>query len=347
MQKKHNHTFIIAEMAWAHEGSVDIAKTIIKGAADAGADAISVHITNMPAYMVQNYKSLSGQTLSEGREDVNIYNYQDKINIKDKDWGPLFSYARKFKLKVCAMTNDLPSLALCQKLKPEMYAIHASCFLEEDLIRSVGRQGNPVVLRIGGATLGEIEWVVHLLKEEGAGEIILLHGIQLYPTTIEGHHLNLIPSLKSIFDLTVGVADHVDANAPFALIMPLLAIPLGAKVIEKHITHDRTLKGEDSESALNPDEFKTFVEYVRASEKALGTSHFRKLSQAEIIYRGVSRKKTVAAKNLKKGETIKKSSFTAKRSDEGMPPNETPLIIGKKANRNIKKDEGITWEKIS
>ena len=185
---KNNHTFIIAEMAWAHDGSLDLARQIIKGASDARADAISVHITNMPAYMVRNYKSLAGQTLSEGREDVDIYGYQDKINIKDKDWGPLFRYARNLGLKVCAMTNDLASVALCQKLKPEMYAIHASCFLEEDLIREVGKQKKPVVLRIGGATLGEIEWVIRLLKEEGSGEIILLHGIQLYPTTIEDHH---------------------------------------------------------------------------------------------------------------------------------------------------------------
>lgn len=339
-------TFIIAEMAWAHDGLPEKAKTIMKGAKEAGADAISVHITNMPAYMVKHYKSLAGKTLSEGREDFNIYAYQDAINIKDKDWPGLFSYAKKLGLAILAMPNDHPSIALCRKLKPDAHVIHASCFTDEDFVSAVGKEKKPVILRMGGATIGEIERTVRLLQHAGASEVVLLHGIQLYPTNIGDTHIGLVPALRDMFGLNVGLADHVDATSPLASIIPLLAIPLGITIIEKHITHDRSLKGEDIEAALNPDEFKTFVSYVRAAEKAMGVSSFRDLSQAEIVYRGVSRKKTVAAKDIKKGEKITKTHLAFKRSDTGAPMEESKYLIERTAKEEVKKDEGITWERI-
>lgn len=338
--------FIIAEMAWAHDGLIHNAKKIVKGAADAGADAISIHITHLQEYMAEDYGSSAGQTLSAGKETLSVYDYLRRINLTDKDWHTLFSYARSLGLGICAMPNDFRSLRLCKKLKPDMYVIHASSFTEEQFVRAVGSEKKPVILRIGGAFLGEIERTVNLLKKQGVDEIILLHGIQLYPTKVEDMQLNILPSLKSIFRLTVGLADHIDADSPLALILPLLAIPLGATVIEKHITYDRSKKGEDFEAALNPDEFKTFVGYLRAAQNALGTTHFRDLSKSELTYRNVARKKTLAAKDIKRGEKIKISSITFKRSDKGMTMEESKYVIGMRAKRDIRKNEPILWHSI-
>ncbi|GAI33805.1 unnamed protein product, partial [marine sediment metagenome] len=116
--------------------------------------------------------------------------------------------------------------------------------------------------------------------------------------------LKLIPSLREIFGVPVGLADHIDAESELALIIPLLAVSMGVTVIEKHITHDRSLKGEDIEAALNPDEFKKFVEYIQEAKKALGKSRFRDFSEAELKYREVSRKKTVASKSLSISESL-------------------------------------------
>lgn len=339
-------TFVISEMAWSHDGSVQKAKKIIKGAAAAGADAISVHITHMEDYMVRNYGCFAGQTVSFGKEKLNIYEYLEKINLKDSEWKELFAYAKGLGLAICAMPNDFKSLGLCKKIKPDIYVISAACFIEEDFIIEIAKQKKPVILRIGGATLGEIENTINLIKKEGASDIILLHGIQLYPTKIEDTHLNLIPSLKKIFGLPVGLADHIDADSKLSLIIPLIAIPTGAEVIEKHITHNRSLKGEDFEAALNPDEFKKFVEYIRKAEKSLGKSHFRDFSEAELKYRKVSRKKTVAFKRINKNEKITKENITFKRSDEGVYPDESKFLIGRIAKKDIQKDESITFDKI-
>lgn len=338
--------FIIAEMAWSHDGSVGNAKKIIKGAAEAGADAISVHITSMKDYMVKNYGCSGGQTLSAGKEKENIYDYLNKINLKDKDWEELFSYARNLGLLICVMPNDFKSLSLSKRLKPDIYVIAAACFMEENFVVEIAKQKKPVILRIGGASLGEIEKTINLIKKGGVENIILLHGIQLYPTRIENTHLNLIPSLKKIFGLPVGLADHIDAESEIALIVPLMAIPFGATVIEKHLTHNRSLKGEDIEAALNPDEFKKFVGYVRETEKALGASCFRDLSEGELKYREVSRKRTVATKKINKNEKITKDNITFKRADKGVYPDESKHLIGRTANCDIEEDEPITWNKI-
>jgi sialic acid synthase SpsE len=339
-------TFIIAEMAWSHDGSVGNARKIIKGAADAGADAISLHITSLKDCMVKDYVCSAGQTLSAGKEKERIYDCLDRINLKASDWEELFPYGKRSGLAVCAMPSDMPSLRLCEQLNPDMYVIGSSCFVEENLVSEVAKQRKPVILRIGGATLGEIENTINLIKKCGTEDIILLHGIQLYPTKLEDTHLGLIPSLKAIFGLHVGLADHIDAESELALIIPLLAIPLGVTVIEKHITHDRRLGGEDIEAALNPDEFKKFVEYIREAEKSLGASSYAELSGGVLKYRMVSRKRVVASKKIGKGEKITKNDIGFKRSDEGIYPDESRFIIGRTVNQDIEEDKPITWDKL-
>lgn len=338
--------FIIAEMAWSHDGSVDNAKKIIKGAAEAGADAISFHFTCLKDYMVKDYGCSAGQTLSAGKESEKIYDYLEKINLKNSDWEELFPYAKNLGLDICVMPNDFESFRLSKKLNPDIYVIASACFLEEDFIKEIAREKKPIILRIGGATLSEIERAVNLIKKEGNDEIVLLHGIQLYPTRVEDAHLNLIPSLKKIFGLPVGLADHIDAESDLALIVPLAGISMGIRVIEKHITHDRSKKGEDIEAALNPDEFKKFVRYIREAEKALGKSYFRELSEGELKYRNVSRKRTVALKKINRGEEITRDKITFKRADEGISPLEIKYLIGRRASCDIEEDEPILWDKL-
>ncbi len=338
--------FIIAEMAWSHDGSVAKAKAIIKGAYDAGADAISLHITSLPDYMVKGYGRATKHTISVGKRKEDIYTYLDKLNLKNKDWETLFTYARSLRLAICAMPNDLPSLEFCRNLKPDAYVIAAACFAEERMVKEIAREKKPVILRIGGATLEEIKTVVNLIKEQGTTDIVLLHGIQLYPTKIEDNNLKLIPSLKAMFGLSVGLADHMDGDTEAAMILPLVALGFGANVIEKHLTHNRKLKGEDYISALDPAMFKKLVANIREIEKSFGSGKFHALSAGELRYREVSRKRTVAARLIKKGKKITEADFTFKRANDGVYPDEAKSIIGKMARVDIKKDVPLTWDKL-
>ncbi|MEK6704707.1 MAG: N-acetylneuraminate synthase family protein [Bdellovibrionota bacterium] len=338
--------YVIAEMAWAHDGSLDKAKKIVSGASYAGADAISMHITSLEDYMVRDYGRLAKATLSVGKRTEDVYDYLDRISIKNSGWKELFAYAKSLGLAVCAMPNDIPSLKLCSELNPDSYVIAAACFAEENLVSEIARQRKPLILRIGGATLGEIEKVVNLIRVQGVEDIVLLHGIQLYPTKIENTDIRLIPSLKAIFGFPVGLADHMDAESPLSRMVPLVALGFGANVIEKHITHDRALKGEDYISSLNGDEFQKLVEYIRELEKSFGSPSMKPLSEGELRYRQVSRKRTVAGRAITKGTKITKEDIAFKRADSGVYPDEVTTVIGRTAASDIKLDGPITSDKV-
>ena len=166
-----------------------------------------------------------------------------KIRQMDLD---IILASRYFKIK---------SFDFAEKWKPEAYVIPTSNFEEYSFIQKIGASGKPVYLRVGGASLGEIETTVKILKNTGSGQVTLLYGHQNYPTSIEDTNLGFIPYLKKSFNLPVGIAEHVDGDDEFSVVAPLLAIPLGVSCIEKHLTHDRSKRGEDFEAALNREEF--------------------------------------------------------------------------------------------
>lgn len=338
-------TFIIAEMAWSHDGSVEKAKKIIEAASDARADAIKFHITSLQDYMVPYYGSGKGR-VSAGKETRRVYDYLRSINLDKKAWNELFAYTKELELLIIAMCNDLPSLRFISKLNPDAYDIHSSCLSDEDFVKKVAKDMKPVLLGIGASTLSEIERAISWIKETGNSDIALIYGFQSYPTKLEDMHLRYIQSLKQMFLLPVGFADHTDGGSEFALITPLVASALGANIIEKHLTYDRSVRGEDFESALNPSDLKRFVQLLREVEKAFGSSAVRRFSEAELKYRQVSKKRAVAKMDIKKNEKMTKDKIAFKRSDEGVYPEESKFLIGRHARHDIAKEESLTWEKM-
>lgn len=336
-------TYIIAEMAYSHDGSEDLAKAILDGAADAGADAISLHFTHMPDYMVRHYGSGPGR-VSAGKDTKPIYDYLVDISLPFDAWASVVAHARRRAIDVVVMPNDPASLRFAETQKPEAYVLSAACFEEYDFIRAVARTARPMYLRVGGATLGEMEKVINLIRGEGNSAITLLYGHQSYPTGISDTNLNFLPCLKSTFGLPVGIADHVDADDDFAGVVPLLAIPLGIACIEKHITHDRAKRGEDFESALNSGELKLLVDRTRKAEQALGRAHASGLDESSATYRRNVRKRLVAARLIEAGQVLRESDVVAKRSDEGLSPSCKELIVGRSAINDIAFDAGITFD---
>ncbi len=332
--------YIIAEMAYSHDGSTELARDIVAKAARAGAEAISIHFTHMPEYMVRHYGAGPGR-VSAGKDVKPIYDYLEEISLSFDDWRGVVDTIRKTDLDLIVMPNDNASLAFAETLVPDAYVLSAACFEEQDFIAQVGSTSKPVYLRVGGATLDEIETVVEILQNSGAGQQILLYGHQNYPTGPADTNLAALTRLKQLFDLPVGVAEHVDAEDDFALIAPLLAIPLGVVAIEKHLTHDRAKKGEDFESALNVDEFEIFVERVRKAESAIGRGDIG-TDESSAAYRRNVRKRLVAAAPIRAGDTITDKLVAAKRADEGISPVRRDEIVGRIALQDIKPDTGLT-----
>ena len=331
--------FIIAEMACSHDGSMEIAKKIIDAAAESRADAINFQMTSLAEYMVPNY---SAGGVSEGKDESDIYGYLKKIFwFGENEWKELFDYAKERDLLISVTCNDIPSAKLATTLGADIYQIHSSSLSEEKLVKTIAKNEKPICLKIGGTFLGELENVISWIMEEGNEEIMLLHGFQNYPTKLEDVNMRFIPTLEKLFALPVGFADHTDGGSELALVVPLLALPFGASFIEKHLTHDRTQKCEDFESALNPEDFKKIVNNVREAEKIFGSESMRTFSEDELKYRQVSKKRAVANRDMDKGNILKSEDIIFKRSDEGILPDESKFVIGRKLKFNIKENNPI------
>jgi sialic acid synthase SpsE len=342
-------TYVIAEMAWAHNGSLDTAIQILHGAKKAGADAVGIHLTSMPDYMVPRYLCNAGQTISGSQpsNDGEIYRYLERLNLKWEEWLRFLQVTDELKIDVCAMCNDSVSLNFGKSQRQiSSYALAAACFTEVDFVRETARQNKPMVLRIGGATLGEIERAVSAIRECGNDDIVLLHGIQLYPTDPGLLNLSALTVLKTVFNTAVGIADHIDGGLQEAQMLPALAIPYGISVIEKHITLDRALKHEDYEAALGVAEFARFTELVHLAERAIGDGAIGALTPAEIKYRRVSRKRAVARRAIPLGTVITPADITFKRADHGLDASEASLLVGRTLKCNVSLDDGLDLSKI-
>lgn len=334
---------INAEMACAHNGDLDIAKKIIDVASDSGADSINFQMVCMEKYMVRNFgEGKSGKgIISQGKDDSDIYKYIDALMFKEAGWAVLFDYARQKNILICAQPNDEESLMWAKNLNPDFYSISSATLSEIELVGAIAAEKKPLLLRISGALQGEIEKALAMIRLMGNEDIVLLYGYQNYPTDIEKINLNFIKKLKSLYGLPVGFADHTDGGNDLALVVPLLAIPFGVAVLEKHITHDRELKCEDFESALGPIEFKKFVEHVDISRTAMGHSYFMGMSESEIEYRNVSKKKIVATRKVLAGHIAQKEDFAFKRADYGMTPDELKYLLGREFKAEILPDQVI------
>ena len=340
------NTYIVAEMAWAHDGSLEKAIQIMRSAKEAGADAIGIHITDLPSYMVPHYGSGEGR-VSAGKEHMKVFQYLEDINLTNDDWSKFAEAARATDIELCVMPNDLPSLAYCERvIKPEYYVLTAAAFVESEFILAVANTGRPTIFRVGGATIGEIEASLNLFRTNGGGEVTLLHGFQNYPTKLEDTNVRQIKTLQKMFDVSVGLADHIDGGEAIAKTVPLLALALGATCIEKHITLNRAEKGEDFEAALDPQDFNEFVTYIRAGEIALGESSWGPLSSAAERYRDVSRKRMVAARKINTGSVLIREDITFKRADVGISPDLLGNVIGRIAKCDLDVNDGITLEDL-
>lgn len=352
-------TYIIAEVAWGHCGKLDYAYKMLEGVKDAGADAIGIHLTHLKSYMTKNYNCIAGQTISNKNEslsnDLNetseIYNYLSKINLIDDEWLLLDKKAKELNIDLIVMCNDFKSLEFSKNISVKKYVISAASFLEKGFINEILDINPHLIVRIGGATLSEIDELVNfVLSKNDKTTLELLVGIQLYPTPIKEMHIASINTLKERYDqnrVFFGLADHIDGDEKIAKYLPALALPLGIKTIEKHITIDRKLKQEDFEAALDIKEFKELVDFIKSAEIALGDGSLDYLENDSYhTYRNVSRKKVVASKQIKKGQIISKDDLSFMRSDFGCQISELESILGRSANKNISKHEGITVEDV-
>jgi sialic acid synthase SpsE len=189
--------------------------------------------------------------------------------------------------------------------------------------------------------LDDVTAAVEEVRAEGNGQVILLHGVQNFPTRVEDSHLRFMKTLKETFALPVGFLDHVDGGSPMARLLPALALAFGADLIEKHITLDRTAKGFDYESALEPKIFGEMVDFLRDAEKAFGSRTQPPDVSAERYHR-MMRRAVLSCEVLPKGEPVRAEQFAFLRHELGLAPKDAGRLIGRRPRREIE-----AWEPLA
>jgi len=306
-------TYVVAEMACAHDGHLDRARSIINAAAQSKADAVQFQI-----FTVSNLISPLSPSFEQSM----------KLEIPSGAWPMLFDHVRSLNLDIWATIFDEASLSIACECGADVIKIHSSDLSNPGLLKQAAFVGRPLALSVGGSLPEEIDRAVNFLRKNGACEILLIHGFQAFPTKPYDSHLRFIQTLKSTYGCPVGYQDHTDGGSPLATALPLAAIGFGAVVLEKHLTDDRSRKGIDYESSLGPDEFAHFVELVRTIDEAAGDGSVRPLSVAELEYRRRMKKSAVLASSVKKGDLITKEKLRFMRSGTGISPWDAQTIIG-------------------
>ena len=318
--------FVLAEVASAHGGSLDNALKMLEAAFKMGADGIKFQLFRSEQLVVRRHP---------GRKDF------DTIQLTTKEWRKLLKAARASGLTLLVEAFDEASLELAAEEGADAFKVHSTDMENPEFIRAVAETGKPVLFATGGVPE---EAVREALGIVGSAPVVLLHGFQTFPTPVEEIRYRELAAWKERYRVPVGFLDHTDGGSAFALVAPALAMAWGANLVEKHFTLDRSEKGYDYQSSLNPEDFYRMVELLRQAEAAAGDGPAAQSEAAQRYHRLMARH-VVAGSLISRGEVLTAEKLAYKRTDSrfepGFPPRESHRIIGRRASRPIQADETI------
>lgn len=329
--------FVIADAGVNHGNDVKIAKKMIEEAAKAGADSIKFQ-----TYKAEKIAAKDSPAYWKTAETQ--YEYFKKYDkFDEEDYRELAGYAKEKNLIFMSTPFDLEAVDFLNELVP-VFKISSSDITNTPFIRYIARKSKPIFLSTGASTIGEINDAVTVIEEEGNKQIVILHCVLSYPTKYEDANLNMIVHLRNVFpNYLIGLSDHTlpDKN----MLALTTAVLLGAKVIEKHFTFNKSLKGNDHYHSMDFQDLKTFVKNLDLLERILGETEKKPL-ETERLARKYARRSIVAKTNIFKGTRITEDLLDFKRPGTGIAPKFLELVVGRTAKKDIKNDEIIKWEDI-
>ena len=266
----------------------------------------------------------------------------DLYNLAHTPWEwhePIMERARELGMICFSTPFDKSAVDFLESLDVPAYKIASFEIVDLPLIRYIARQGKPIILSTGMATLAEIDEAVRTIREAGNDQIALLKCTSAYPAPPEEMNLRTIPHLAAAFGVPVGLSDHT-----LGIATSVAAVALGACIIEKHFTLSRADPGPDSAFSLEPHEFKAMVDAVRETEKALGTVRYD-VAEHEKASR-VFRRSLFAVKDIEAGEEFTEENVRSIRPGYGLPPKYLSTVLGRKAAGKITRGTPLSWDLI-
>ena len=325
---------IIAEAGVNHNGSLEIAKKMVDEAKNAGTDIIKFQTLRPNLLVSKNAKKAEYQIKNTNNDDSQL-TMLAKLSLSDSDFLELKSYCDEKEIVFLSTPFDTESIDFLNTFSMPFWKIPSGEITNYPYLVKIAKTGKDIVMSTGMSEIHEIEETIKVLKENGCGKISLLHCNTEYPTPYEDVNLKAMLTLKEKFDLEVGYSDHTNG-----IEVPIAAVAMGAKIIEKHFTLDRNMEGPDHKASLEPNELKQMVKSIRNIENALGDG-IKKVSNSERKNIEIARKSIVAKCNIAKDEVFTTNNITTKRPGNGINPMKWNEILGKRAKRDFLEDELI------
>lgn len=320
---------------------LDAAKLYIDKVAEAGVDCAKFQSYKAETLVSKNSPAYWDTTKEPTKTQYELFLRHDSFG--ENEYGELCDYTHAKGMDFTSTPFDYASADYLRDMV-DFYKISSSDLSNIPFIRHIGAKGKPVYMSVGAAYLSEVEEAIRTLKESGCKDIALLHCVLSYPTAPENTNLRVIETLKRAFpDVRVGFSDHV---APNDTMMTLAAAYLiGAEIIEKHFTLDKTLSGNDHYHAGDPEDFQKAVANFKWINTILGSAE-KTVLDCERVPRREARRSLVLTRDMKTGEVIGEKDIMAKRPGTGISPKFTDIVIGKTVNQDLAEDTTLTWEMV-
>jgi N-acetylneuraminate synthase len=331
---------IIAEAGVNHNGDINLAKELINIASDANADYIKFQTFKAENLASKDAEKSEYQKSNTKNNDTQ-YNMLKSLELSKTDHIELINYCQSKDIKFLSSAFDLDSLDFLLSLECELIKIPSGEINNYYYLEKISHQEIPVILSTGMSTINEIEAAIKILTSNklSINDITILHCNTEYPTPMIDVNLKAMLKIKEHFNVDIGYSDHT-----LGIEVPIAAVALGAKVIEKHFTIDRSLAGPDHACSLEPLELKNMVNAVRNIEIACSGDGSKEPTASEIKNKSVARKSLYLSKDIKKGTKLAKDMIIALRPGDGISPMEIPNLVGKTFNKNLRMSEKITYE---
>lgn len=328
-----NNVLIIAEAGVNHNGKLELAKKLVDIAKEAGADIVKFQTAKLESLVSKNAPMAEYQKRNIGFEESQK-EMLSKLLLKYEDFIELSQYCKEKEIEFLSTPFDIDSIKFLNNLIP-IWKIPSGEITNYPYLVEIAKTNKPVILSTGMSDMKEVEEAVSILMNHGTLEISLLHCNTQYPTEYKDVNLKAMVTLQEKFKVPVGYSDHTNG-----IEIPIAAVAMGAKIIEKHFTIDKNMAGPDHKASLEPNELKKMITSIRNIEEALGTG-IKNPSQSEITNKIIARKSIVASKKICKGDVFTEDNITTKRPGTGISPMRWNEVIGLKANKDFNEDELI------
>lgn len=326
-----DNVFIIAEAGDNHNGKIDLAFKLVDKAKEAGADAVKFQTFKTEEIICKDAHMAEYQKKNLGIEETQ-FEMVKKLELSFDEFTELKKYCDLKKIQFLSTAFDIPSAEFLNNLDLPLFKIPSGEITNLPYLRKINSFGKKVILSTGMATMDEVQAALNVLKD---CEISLLHCTTEYPCPYDNVNLKAMQTMREHFGLEVGYSDHTQG-----IEVPIMAVAMGAKIIEKHFTLDKNMEGPDHKASLEPDELKAMVMAIRNVEKAFGNG-VKEPQEAEKKNIDIARKSIVAKCNIKKGEILTEENLTVKRPGNGISPMNWDKVIGSFAQKDYQEDEVI------